>query len=226
MDPMSRETALNVIPISNEIKVLSNQVDDLFLKTINLLIEKEEGIKKWFVKNQYNQLSDYNSFYKLNNIDSPKWTTKLLGVNSKESITRAEELRLALLKYRDKLILTVADSVKNDKNQLKIIELENLTNYESFKKHLEQIDHPNKNDLLWMYFDLTIEEKIKFSDYEILWNSNSFQNQPLIGAISTLNYYRNIIRKNQERGTKILIYRVDKPLKPLHEYQNQPEINE
>ena len=121
MDPTSTKTAKQMIPINDKVRLLSNETDNIFLNLINEIIEKEEGKKNWFLKNERNQINTYSSFYELKNVDSPKWTTELLGINSEESNKRAENLRVSLMKFRDKLILTVADSVLNDKNQLHII---------------------------------------------------------------------------------------------------------
>lgn len=218
-DPRATKTAHEVTPISEKVKVLANKTDDVFLSTLNLLIEKEENIENWFEKNQKSQFTTYRSFYGMQNVDSPKWATELLGVSTKESISNAEELRLSLLKYRDQLILTVADSVKNDKNQLKLITIENLNNYESFKTYLEETEHPNKYELSTIFYELTVPETIEFANDVILWNRKAFHNQPMIGVINTLTYYRIRIRKAQEMATKILLSRVDKPLLPLFEYQ-------
>ncbi|MGB1040707.1 MAG: hypothetical protein ACPGVD_07540 [Flavobacteriales bacterium] len=219
MDPASTKTAKQMIPINDKVRLLSNETDNIFLNQINEIIEKEEGKKNWFLKNERNQINTYSSFYELKNVDSPKWTTELLGINSEESNKRAENLRVSLIKFRDKLILTVADSVLNDKNQLHIIGIDKLSNYDSFEFFLEQTNHPNKFELLKIYDVLTISQKIKFSDAEILWNRSAFQNQPLIGAIATLNYYRNKIRIVECIAGKMLLARIDKPLRPLHEYQ-------
>ncbi len=218
-DPQSRKTSLEMIPLFKKANLKTNQIDDLLLNTLNEIINKEEGINNWLKKNSVTQTTSYDSFYRLKKIDSPKWTTKMLGVDSEESINRAENLRVSLLNYRDELILAIADSVINYKNQLQIITIENLSSFEGFKSYLEKIDHLNKFELLEIYEELTFPKEIPFSDKNILWNQKVFQNQPLIGAISTLNYYRNKIRIAQLLGAKTFWSRIDKPLKPLYEYQ-------
>ena len=61
---------------------------------------------------------------------------------------------------------------------------------------------------------------IEFSDREIRWNRHLFHNQPLIGVIGTLSYLRNNIRIAQQKAGLMLLSTIDKPLRPLHEYQD------
>lgn len=218
-DSQSRKTTQKILPINEKVTEISNDVDYVFLNLINYLIEKETGNETWFLRNEVSQFSEYKSLYTLDNIESSKWTTLTLGSESDESMKRADNLRKTLITYRDGLIMVIADSVKNDKNQLKLITQTNLINYDSFQTHLDSIRHPNKNDLLSIYSGLTIPETVKFANSEYNWHTLAFHNQPMISAITTLNSYRNKIRIAQEMACKMLLSRIDKPLKPLHEYQ-------
>lgn len=218
-DPKSVKTAKEIIPINNKVRSLSNRTDDKILAELNYLIQKEEEVSGWFVKNDKEETLQQFSFFALKRIDSPKWTAQLLGIDKLSAINKANIIRQYLVDYRNELILAIGDSIKNDRNQLKYISIDKLIDFETFQSHLVSINHPNKNELLGIYSDLTIPETIQFAEGEIPWNRITFHNQPLIGAIATLNSYRNKIRFSQETASKILLSRIEIPLKPLHEYQ-------
>jgi len=132
-------------------------------------------------------------------------------------------LRQKLIDYRNELILTSAHDVRDDKNIVHSFGKEVLKDYKTFAAHLEQDKHPNTIVLLEMYSSLTKPEKIiQGRDKENKpWNVAMFFHQPMIGVVSTMTSMRNDIRVAQEKASKMLLSRIDKPMMNINKIDAQ-----
>lgn len=219
-DPQSKKTATEIMPIFDAIKKKSNAIDDHFHSEMNEMFMEVEG-KKWFTKDATSQVTTFIPLEEIQKKDDYDTPSRLFGGDTPKSDKRGKRFREDLIKYRDDLILTVADSIKDDKNKVHLITKANLGSFEEFEKFLETDKHPNKSDLLEIYRSLTKPAKVKQHDEQKDWNVARFYHQPMVGVVSTMTSMRNDIRTAQEKASKMLLSRIDKPMMNINKVEAQ-----
>lgn len=219
-DPQAMKTALEIEPIFNEIKRISNNVDDHFYNEMNEMFLETEG-KKWFTKDPVSQVTDFLPLDDITKKDDYDTPTRFFGGDTPKSDKRGKALREKLIEYRDKLIVTVADSVKDDQNVVHVITKDKLKSQEAFFKFLEDDKHPNKSELSEIYSSLTKKEKVLQHKEPKDWNVARFYHQPMVGVVSTITSLRNDIRLAQQKSSKMLLSRIDKPMMNINKVEAQ-----
>lgn len=222
MDPQSKKTALEVQGKYFDLKKVVNPMDDFFLAELNALMERTEQEPAWFKKDddEITSFIDLQTIGKKDDYDTP---SDMFGGMEGDSKKRGMALRDKLMVLRDDIILTTSDSVKDDKNVVHVLTKDKLVSYEVFNKHLKDTRHPFEKDLIGIYSMLTKDEKIpsgkdrKKKD----WNEAMFYHQPMVGAIATMTALRNDIRLAQERASKMLLSRIDKPMMNINKVEAQ-----
>jgi gliding motility-associated protein GldM len=222
-DPQSMKTAREIDKIYQEVKKVSNKVDDHFNSEMNRLMEATEGEKSWFTKDPKTQLTKYKALQDIEKKDDYDTPSRLFGGVAGKGKADGMLLRQKLIDYRDELILTSADSVKDDKNIVHVFGKEKLKDYKTFKAFLTKDKHPNTIDLLDIYRSLTKKEtKVQGADKERKpWNVAMFYHQPMVGVVSTMTSLRNDIRVAQEKASKMLLSRIDKPMMNINKIDAQ-----
>ena len=223
-DPQSMKTATEIEPIYAKIKQISNKADDHYYSEMNAMFKEVEG-KDWFMKNPKTQVTTFIPLEEIEKKDDYDTPTRFFGGDTPKSDERGKKLRNNLISYRDQLILTVADSVKDDKNQVHTVTKDKLTTYEKFKTFLDNDKHPNKGELLEIYSSLTKPEKVKQHDEDKDWNTARFYHQPMVGVVSTMTSLRNDLRTAQEKASKMLLSRIDKPMMNINKVDAQVIAN-
>ena len=219
-DPQSKKTAAEIEPVFNKIKEFSNSADDLFYNELNEMFKETEG-KVWFKKDPTSQVTEYTPLDEIKKKDDYDTPTRFFGGDTPKSIKRGKALREKLIEYRDQLILTVADSVKDDQNKVHLITKANLGSFEAFAKFLKDDGHPNKAELTEIYSSLTKPEKVKQHKEMKDWNVARFYHQPMVGVVSTMTSLRNDIRLAQQKASKMLLSRIDKPMMNINKVEAQ-----
>ena len=219
-DPQSKKTATEIEPIYLKIKEISNSADDLYYNELNAMFKEVEG-KEWFTKDPRTQVTAYFPLEDIEKKDDYDTPTRYFGGDTPKSDKRGKRLRNELMTYRDALILTLADSIKDDKNKVHTVVKKNLQSYEGFKTFLENDGHPNKGVLLEIYSSLTKPDQVKQHTEFKDWNIARFYHQPMIGVVSTMTSLRNDIRAAQEKASKMLLSRIDKPMMNINKVEAQ-----
>jgi gliding motility-associated protein GldM len=222
-DPQSMKTAREIDTIYQAVKVVSNKVDDHFYSEMNRLMAETEGDNSWFKKDNKTQLTTYRPLQEIGKKDDYDTPSRLFGLDEGKGKKDGMLLRQKLIDYRNELILTSAHDVKDDKNIVHSFGKEVLKDYKTFAAHLKQDKHPNTIVLLEMYSSLTKPEKIiQGRDKENKpWNVAMFFHQPMIGVVSTMTSMRNDIRVAQEKASKMLLSRIDKPMMNINKIDAQ-----
>ncbi len=223
-DPQSKKTAEEIEPIFNKIKDYSNQADDLFYNELNEMFKETEG-KTWFQKDPTSQITSFTPLDEIKKKDDYDTPTRFFGGDTPKSKKRGEALRNKLLEFRDQLILSVADSIKDDQNKWHTITKSNLGSLEEFTKFLEADKHPNRTELTEIYSSLTKPEKVKQHKEMKAWNVARFYHQPMVGVVSTMTSLRNDIRLAQQKASKMLLSRIDKPMMNINKVEAQVIAN-
>ena len=223
-DPQSKKTAEEIEPIYAKIKKISNAADDHYYSELNAMFKEVEG-KEWFNKDAKTQVTDFLPLEELQKKDDYDTPTRYFGGDTPESDKRGKTLRNNLMKYRDDLILTVAGTVKDDKNIVHTITKDKLASYEKFKTFLDSDKHPNKAELLEIYASLTKPETVLQHAETKDWNVARFYHQPMVGVISTMTSLRNDLRLAQEKASKMLLSRIDKPMMNINKVDAQVIAN-
>jgi hypothetical protein len=226
MDPQSKKTAEVIQDKYFKLRDEVNPVDDFFLSELNEMMEVTEGEKSWFTKDdkQITTFLDLQTIKKKDDYDTP---SNLFGGIEGNSKKRGMALRDKMIELRDKVILSTSDSVRDDKNKWHVITKADLSNYEGFEKKLKTTSHPFYKDLIGIYSMLTKEEKVPSGRdrKEKDWNEAMFYHQPMVGAIATMTSLRNDIRLAQERASKMLLSRIDKPMMNINKVDAQVIAN-
>lgn len=207
-DPELKQLAMEMFPKFMNIVYKSNELDDLIVFKINELIKKEENEGDWFLIDHHTRILAYKPLNTINHIDGSAWTTKLYGTNSNESILNSNLIRNSLHEYRNDIISSFADEVKNYNNEDIFITYGDLVSYDFFESHLMKTGHPWKDDLLKIYNLLSIPEFMVDSGVAKKWNIYTFNNHSLIGSISTFTFLIKEIKEAQNIAGNILVNEV------------------
>ncbi len=218
-DPQSKKSAEDILPLFNKVAEKANAVDDHIYNEMNeMFLEVED--KKWFTKNPETQITEYLPIEEISKKDDYDTPSRLFGGDTPESTKRGKKFREDLIKYRDEIILIVADSIKKD-GKVYNVKKENLQSFEGFQKFLIDENHPNKTELAEIYRSLTKPEKVKQHKEDKDWNVARFYHQPIVGVISTMTSLRNDVRLAQEKASKMLMSRVETPMMNINKVEAQ-----
>ena len=218
-DPQSKKSAEDILPLFNKVAEKANAVDDHIYNEMNeMFLEVED--KKWFTKNPETQITEYLPIEEISKKDDYDTPSRLFGGDTPESTKRGKKFREDLIKYRDEIILIVADSIKKD-GKIYNVKKENLQSFEGFQKFLSDENHPNKTELAEIYRSLTKPEKVKQHKEDKDWNVARFYHQPIVGVISTMTSLRNDVRLAQEKASKMLMSRVETPMMNINKVEAQ-----
>ena len=230
IDEQSKKTAQEIEPIYKNVLALSNRYDDNILVQLNELIAQteesviaEEGAKFWFTKtkSQITKFIPLDKMQSKDNYDNP--TAFFGGEPGSEADKRGKKLRTDLMRYRDELILMIADSIKDDKGKIHRLDQTKMSSFSNnpstFEKYLESEGHPYLSTLTDIYVELTKREKIEQHEELKDWNFARFYHQPMIGVISTVTSLRNDIRSAELKGAKMLLSKIDKPMMNINKIE-------
>ena len=222
-DPQSMKTATEINEVYKEVKKISNKVDDHFNSEMNRLMGETEEEKNWFKKDPISQLISYKPLQEIGKKDDYDTPSRLFGDVQGKGKTDGLLLRQKLIDYRDELILTAADSVKDDKNVVHVFGKKELKDFKTFEAFLKKDKHPNEIDLLDIYSSLTKPETLEQGTEKEKkpWNVAMFYHQPMVGVVSTMTSLRNDIRLAQEKASKMLLSRIDKPMMNINKIDAQ-----
>ncbi|MGB1039322.1 MAG: GldM family protein [Flavobacteriales bacterium] len=222
-DPQSKKTATEINDVYQEVKIISNKADDFFNSEMNRLMGETEEEKNWFKKDEKTQIIDYKPLQEIGKKDDYDTPSRLFGGVEGKSKTDGMLLRQKLIDFRNELILTAADSVKDDKNIVHVFDETVLKDSSTFFSFLRNDKHPNMTDLMDIYNTLTKPEKLVQGEAkkEKAWNVAMFYHQPMVGVVSTMTSMRNDIRLAQEKASKMLLSRIDKPMMNINKVEAQ-----
>ena len=218
-DPQAKKSATEILPLFEEVAKKANAVDDHIHNEMNVMFEEVEG-KKWFTKNPETQVTTFIPLEEIQKKDDYDTPSRLFGGDTPKSDKRGKKFREDLLKYRDDIILVVADSIKKD-GKVYNVRKENLKTLEGFKKFLEDENHPNKTELIEIYRSLTKPETVMQHKEKKDWNVARFYHQPMVGVVSTMTSLRNDVRLAQEKAAKMLMSRVEQPMMNINKVEAQ-----